>query len=304
MYYKLLLIYFGLIFTSFAGSCCGGGGGTTKIMLGDTDKVFRVSYSDRTILADKGEGEQIYLRSENELESIRSINLSASIRMSDYWQYGVLLKAMSKTKEVSGSKENYSGLGDSELNIAYEFMPEVSRNALLSQGFLYSKLRLPTGPSLYTTKRVDTLDTFGTGHFLLSVGTVFTKRFSKAMTTLTVGGGYRPSRSFDNTVFSSEEIKTSDAFSYDLAIEQSVDLSKSISLNLGLLRTYTSNLATGALSGVSKSAALNSLSVGGAYNSELYTVLASYIDEFLVGSSYNNVLGRSIELTIIRKVNL
>ncbi len=304
MFSKILLLLFSLSFNSFAGSCCGGGGGTTKIMLGDTDKVFRASFFDRTILADVKDRNSLSLRREDEIESLRSLNLSTSIRFNDSWQYGVIMKVMSKAKMIGSSRESYQGLGDTEINLAYEFMPEISRSSILSQGFIYSKIQIPTGSSLYTTQRRDSLDTFGTGHYLLSLGTIFTKRNKFGMANVTLGLSYRPSRSFDSSIFSNGTIITNDSLNYDIALNHSFDLSQLISFDLGVSRTYISNLSTSAFSLNESSAALNSLSLGVSYNTEFYTYLVSYIDDFLIGSSYNSILGRSVELSIIKKVNL
>ncbi|WP_127716084.1 hypothetical protein [Halobacteriovorax sp. HLS] len=301
---RFLFIYFFFCLKVFAGSCCGGGGGTTQIMLGDTDKVFRVSYFDRTILADTGESRYLSLRSESELESLRSINLSSSIRFNEYFQYGLQFKVIEKTKEINQQRHSESGLGDSEFNLAYEFMPEYSSSSFISQGFIYSKIQIPSGTSLFTTKRNDTLDTFGTGHYLFSLGSIFTKRFSKGLTSVTLGLSYRPGRTFERTLISDSELRTSSSLNYDLSINQSLDISNSLSLDFAISRTYISKLPTSSLSRNKLSSSLNSASFGGSYNTELYTYLITYIDDFLIGSSYNTILARSIKMEIMRKVNL
>lgn len=302
---KIIFLSFTIFsFSSYAGSCCGGGGGSAKLMLGDTSSVFRLGYSDRTILADISEDGRIELRAYDNLESIREFNISTSIRLMDYWQYGGALKTISKTKKIRGAKEFYSGLGDVELSIAYEFMPEYSNTSFISKGFVFLQLVLPTGISLYTTKRTDTLDTLGSGHYLISLGTIFTKRFRWGMTTVNLNTSYRPSRTFKKTLFTSGEIKTNDSFNYGISLNQNIDITKGWSANLSISRNYYSNLPTSILSGELKSAALNSFSTGLSYSTEFYSYLITYIDDFLIGSSYNQVLGKSLGLSVIKRINL
>ena len=305
MSYKILIpLYLLFSFEVIAGSCCSGGGGRAQIMLGDTEKVYRLSFFDRTILADKGEGRDIYVRKNSELESIRSIRISSSARFLENWQYGFLVKGMSKTKEIQGKRVSSTGIGDSEFNVAYEFMPEISRSSFLSQGFIYSKINLPTGKSIFTTKRTDTLDTFGTGHYLFSVGTIFTKRYTFGMTTFISGISYRPSRTFKNSIFSENEISTTSSINYDLSLSQSVDLTNLFSMEMGLSRTVASNSTISVFAGDERRTVLNSLSINGSFNTESNIFSISYVDELLIGGNIGSVLGRSIELSIIKKVNL
>ena len=161
---------------SYASSCCGGGGGNAQLMLGDTKSVWRSSYLNQSILGDSDSEQGVRYRPENELESIRTFTISHSYRFSDFWQVGLLVPIIEKSRRIGKDWKSDSGLGDLQFNLGYEFYPEFNRSSIISQGFIYSQITVPSAPSIYSTERNDLLDTRGSGHFYHQLGVILKKR--------------------------------------------------------------------------------------------------------------------------------
>ena len=302
---KLFILSSSLIATNlYAGSCCGGGAGSAELMLGDTKSVVRTIYSDQSILADSSNDLKINNREDDEIESIRTLSLSSSYRLNELTQFGFNLPIIEKIKKVNDNWESNAGIGDLQLNMGYEFMPEYNRNRFISQGFIFSQITLPTAPSLFTTKRTDSLDTRGTGHYSYGIGTIFTKRQKTGMTTVQFLLSYRPGRKFNSTIFSSDSITTEDSFDNEVSISQSYSATENFAMSAGLKRSYLSNKTTSVYIGERQSSQKQTINLGLDYSQEDYTYLMSYSDDFLFNSSYNHVLGKSVSIGLIKRVSL
>ncbi len=304
MYLIYILISLLTTINTYAGSCCGGGSSSTQIMTGDTSSVWRTNYSNQTILADINQSGGIEYRPQSEVEAIKVLNLSFSQKLSDYWQWGALIPYIEKTKMIQDNWKSDSGLGDIKFNSAYEIMPEYSRSNFISQGFLFFEITLPTAPSIYTTKRTDSLDTRGTGHYLFSTGTVLKKRQRFGQSLLTLALTYRPSKTFKNSFFSEDKVITQSSMDHFINISQDIDLTQKISLNIGISRTYTRNKLTSNFSNKDQSSLTHPLSLGLNYMQNDYSFLVTYTDEMIIPSGYGHTLGRTVALGIIKRMNL
>jgi hypothetical protein len=301
----LLLISLLLLSSSelLAGSCCGGGGTGVDIMLGDTKSVFRTKYSDETILADTN-NKFINYRVQDEVESIRSLNLSYSYRLSELTQLGINIPVIEKTRQINNERKSLSGIGDPSINYAYEFLPEYTRNPYISQAFIFSQLSIPSSPSIFTTKRTDTLDTRGSGHEKYTIGTIFTKRKNWGMTTFQSTISYRPGKKFDNSQLSNQNIQTKDSLDYSLAINQSYDLSDQLAVNIGVSKSYIGNKTTSVFKGNRQSSFKTPFTTSIDYSKDDLTILLSYTDDFVIGDSTNSTLSKTVTIGLIRRVNL
>ena len=304
MYLIFILSSFFISFTSFAGSCCGGGSFSAQIMIGDTDSVWRTSYSNQTILADTTRSGKIEYRPESELESIKILNLSYSKKISDLSQWGVSTPIIEKTRMISNEWESLSGLGDLKFNMAYEFLPEYSRSAFISQGFIFFEIAIPTAPSIYTTKRTDALDTRGTGHYLYSMGSVLKKRQRYGQSLLTIALTYRPSQTFKDSFFSEDDITTQSSLDNQVSFNQDIDLTKNTSTSLAVSRVYTRNKITSLFANTNQDSLTHPVSIGINYMQNDYSFSLTYTDEMIIPSGYGHTLGRTIALGLIKRVRL
>jgi hypothetical protein len=302
---KYLLISFFITHLAFAGSCCTGGLSSSQVMLGDTISVFRMNYSDATVLADINANSQMLKRSKSQLEAIRTLNLSYTYRLSNLWQVGLALPVVSKTRMLDSRWQSRQGLGDLSVVAAYKLFPEYRRNILFTRGLLYSSLKFANAPSLFTTTSKDLLDTYGSGHELLSVGLMGMKRNSWGVMNMQAQLGVRSGKKFSSSRgIQNSKVTTKSSTDSLISITQSVPI-MAINLDLGISRSYSTNKATSVFIGKSQASLAHTTSIGISYShSDQYDLTLSYSDDFLVGPAMNHILSRSVALGIISKVNL
>ncbi len=306
MFLKSLYSFIILSFLNqaMAGSCCGGGGSSTELMIGDTKSVWRTSYIDQTILADTDQSGKIQYRPDNQLESLRTVSLSFSQRINSFWQWGANIPIIDKTRKVDNNWQSLSGLGDVKLNLGYEFLPEFNRSTFISQGFIFAQMSLPTAPSIYTTKRTDSLDTRGTGHFLYTFGGLLKKRQSFGQMILNLSLTFRPGQEFKDSFLSDESIQTESSLDHLVSLSQDIDITEKITGNLTISRNYTRNKITSVFSNSNQESLSHPLSIGVNYSTDNYSYALSYTDEMLIPASYGHTLGRSFTIGIIKRINL
>lgn len=314
----LFIIGLGLIAAIFApskakaGSCCGGGSSSAQIMTGPTKGVFRTSYQNRSILADVGE-QNALARKADAIESIETMNFSASLRTGELWQIGFSAPIVRKTRSLNDSWESSQGLGDVKINAAYEFYPEYSRNQILNNAFVFLQATLPTAPSIFTVNKDELLDSRGEGHYQYAIGTLALKRLGSHNFQAQALLSFRPGRKFSNTLFSDEEISTKDSLNHTLELLYTYDLSNTYSVFTGASRAYTQRRAAQALLGSEQlqreqSSTLHQMSFGFLATTDTWDFLLTYQDDFLLSDagakSANTILGKAVSFGAIKRLNL
>lgn len=304
---KLIFVSFLLIFISghsIAGSCCGGSAGSTQIITGPQKYVFRANYQNKTLLADTSTKYQIDPRGDYELESIETTNLSSSFKFNDFWQMGLSIPIVRKTRNINQNWKSKDGLGDISINTAYEFYPEYSRHQFITRGFLYFQLTLPTAPSLFTTKDKTLLDSRGQGHTLYTVGSLFQKQFKSGVFTLQGSFTFRKGDEFKNNYFSNNSIITKDSLDNTIQVGYAHDLTKELSLSSNISRSYQQKIASSAFIGEDRSSLIHTTSFGLNYSLNNFDYSFIYSDDFMIGPNSNSVLGRAIAFGAVKRVNL
>lgn len=304
MKFLLSSFFFLYSFHSFAGSCCGGGAGVTQLMLGTTKAVFRASYANQTVLADSNAGSVINARNNSQLESIKTISTSMNYRTSYLSQIGFAIPIIEKTRNINNEWESEQGAGDISLNVAYELIPEFNRNQLINQFFVFTQLTLPTAPSLFTTKRIDLLDTRGQGHFLYSVGGLARKSYGFHDLTFQTVFTYRAPQTFKGGILTEQETKTTSSLDNILSLAHSYSFNSTFSTNAVISRSYIDNKANSVFIGKSQSSLVYQSSIGVIYSTDNYDFSFTYQDDFLVGPSYNHILGKSLSVGLIKRLSL
>lgn len=303
---KLILSSFIFIYSTltYAGSCCGGGAGTTALMLGTTKAVFRTSFSNQTLLADSSEGSSINTRSDSEIESIKTIATSMNYRTSYFSQIGFSLPIIEKTRNIDSEWKSEQGAGDIGLNAAYEFHPEYSSKQIISQAFVYAQVTIPTAPSLFTTKKNDLLDTRGTGHYLYTTGILARKKIGFNDITFQGALTYRAPQTFKGGILSENTIETKSSLDNIISLAHSYSFNSAFSTNIVISRSYIDNKSTSVFIGKNQSSLVYQSSIGTIYSTDNYDISLTYQDDFLVGPSFNHILGKSLSVGLIKRLSL
>jgi hypothetical protein len=303
--YLFLSLLFFYKSSLFAGSCCGGGAGTTQLMLGSTKSVWRVQMQEQNVLADTNAQGKIIPRTQETSEAIRTYQISTSHAINELWQMGLVVPWIEKFRFMDESWQSEQGLGDLSVNLGYEFYPEYSRHQFITQAFWFLQITLPTAPSLFTTNRLDLLDTRGQGHTLYSTGLLLNKRLRTQQVVFQASVTYRENETFDNGVLTKNlTIKTSPSIDHNLNISHSYFISDQWSTHFGISRTYIENKASSVFIGEKQSSLVYPVIMGLIYGYEQFDFSLLYQDDMIVGPSFNHVLGRSVSLGIIKRVNL
>lgn len=300
--YSLFLILISQ--TAIAGSCCGGGGPSTQIMLGETKAVFRSNFINQSILADSTSQSKINPRDDGQLETIQTLANSLSYRLNSLWQFGLSIPIIEKTKQVNNKWESLQGMGDISLNAAYEVYPEYSRNQFISQAFTFFQITLPTAPSLYTSKRIDLLDSRGQGHTLLTAGTLLRKKWGIQDITFQFALTYREGKKFKHSSLTNQSIQTQESWDQAFTLADSFSINSNISLVTSLTHLLMQNKSTSTFIGQDQSSSVTTTSIGIIYSAEDWDYNLTYSDDLLIGPSQNHILTKSISLGLIRRYSL
>ena len=301
-----LLVFLTLIIPGkiWAGSCCGGGGANAKIMTGQTKAVFRSFYQNQSILADSRETSAFQARQTDEVESVETTTFSGSYRISELWQVGAALPIVKKTRSLNDEWTSAEGLGDAQLNLAYEFHPEYSRNQAITQAYVFFQTTLPTAPSLFDQSDKNTLYARGQGHYLYTSGLLALKRGGPHTFTAQGAITYRQPRKFKGSVFGDQEVETAQSWNHNLSLTYAYDVNSTFSLYTSASRDFIENKATSVFIGKSQSSLVYQASIGMVASLDVWDINLSYQDDLLLGNSRNHTLGRALALGLVRRIGL
>jgi hypothetical protein len=152
-----------------AAACCGGGFSAPALILADEQASMTVSYSYGQIADDVSES-GIWSHVDNH-ERTQIWRLDAAHIFWDRFQVGASLPWVGKDRDGSASA---SGLGDTSVDLGYEFLPDWDYNPWRPHGVGYLQLTLPTGKSKDESLDPD-LDSRGRGYWALGAGSAFNK---------------------------------------------------------------------------------------------------------------------------------
>lgn len=173
LYKTVQLLLFCLLKSTaaLAASCCGGGFATPSVITGDDRAQLTSSLSYSKIDTDVFSNGVWQKRAGN--ETSRTYRIEAAHIFADRFQAGFSLPILTRSKDGSQGGES-TGLGDTSVQLGYEYLPNWSYHPWRPQGVGFISLTLPTGKSIYETSQGG-IDSRGRGFFALGAGTVLTK---------------------------------------------------------------------------------------------------------------------------------
>lgn len=299
----ILISFFAISNIVYAGSCCSGASSSGQLILGTTKSVLRMNFSNTTVLADSDRETLPNYRSYNELESIRSLNLSYASYFSHLWQWTMSIPIISKSRYVENEWKSFEQVGDLALGLGYKFLPEYKRNILFNSAHFYTSYKFSNAPSIFTTKRKDLLNTAGSGHETLAVGLVGFKRSILGISTLQVELAHRFANNFSSNNIFQKSIQTTSSNDHSIAINHSKDLAD-YTFGMGINYSYIQNKSISVLIGDAQNSQVISTSffVSKTFLDD-YDLSINYSDDFLFGPSFNHILTRSLSSQLIMRIN-
>lgn len=150
-----------------AASCCGGGMAAPAILNGESKAQLGAELAQEKILDTVG-SDGLWRRRQNSSEQQR-IQATAAFLLSDFWQVGA----------QSGFAKNFqqTALADSEIFLAYEWLPEWDYSVWKPRGVLALKSHFPTGHSVYEIQNSQDTLLSGSGFYSLGLFSFMQKSF-------------------------------------------------------------------------------------------------------------------------------
>ncbi|MCB0393995.1 MAG: hypothetical protein KDD25_05520 [Bdellovibrionales bacterium] len=177
-----------------AGACCGTGSSIPALITGDFKTQLNTSYSYFGVVGDVDKDGEAVFRSTSNKEYSQTFQLQASHMWSEYWQTGVSLPLIRKTRQLGEQKSTVEGLGDVSAVVSFEFLPELEYSKWKPRGFTYFKLTAPTAPSIYNFQDDLAADARGAGFWETSIGGMFSKVWGRWDSQAFLEVGYFHSR--------------------------------------------------------------------------------------------------------------
>lgn len=158
---------------TFAAACCGGGAAVPSLIAGDNRAQMTTSYSMTEVVVDNVDSNGIW-RTWDEHQTVQTFRVEGAHIFQDRWQVGFGVPIIQRSRQ----NNTYSGLGDVNLTLGYEYLPDWDYNPLRPKGIGFLQLTLPTGKSKADSE-VGGLDSRGNGFWALGAGTLLTKNWRR-----------------------------------------------------------------------------------------------------------------------------
>lgn len=274
-------------------ACCGGSVAAPAMISGDEKAQASVSIGESQIHADVTTSG--FFRERQSLETQRTYQLDVAHIFHDRWQAGGRIKLLDRNREGSSSQ----GLGDSDFNLGYEYLPDWDYNPIRPKGLGFLQLTLPSGRSIYESQNDFQLDSRGRGFWALGLGTLLSKTWERWDTSILLSIHRSLSKSIST---SSGPAELHPGWGGSLATDAGFSW-RSFRLGAGANWSYEDGVKqTGSSSSKSSpqrvATAVLSLSFA---PSDSWTVMAAYQDQTWLGQPTNTTVSRGGEVRLVRR---
>lgn len=159
-------------------ACCGSSSGLPSLITGDTRTQVNFSMTRSKLLGKQLSNFKDTIWTSSGKSKTQKIFIQGSYLFDNYIQVGLGLPYFFKQSYENKTKKTNQHKGDIELQAAYEALPETFYSNWLPRVFLFSKITIPTGLSLYENITYDNVEITGQGYTSLSLGALLLKKTS------------------------------------------------------------------------------------------------------------------------------
>jgi len=292
----LLLI---LSFKGFAASCCGGGVIMPLLITGDYRAQFNFTASNSAVSYSASEEGLFKERDGTNQEVINTFTFRGAYQVSEYFQLGLALPIQNNNRKTLNREESSTGLGDIRLQLAYEFLPELSFSFWKPRGFIFLNQIFPTSRSTYDSISPLRTDSHGGGFFKTSIGIGLVKNI-KSMDFQLMGEIHQGvERSFEKIT-----VDPSGGHSFLLGFGYSPGQGN---LRLGSALLYSYEGApeiNGQINTLAQSKYFWELGLNANYLIGSYSIMAYYSDQTFLGKAKNTTLSKTLGIGLMKFVEL
>lgn len=280
---------------SFAAACCGGGFAAPSIIAGDEKAQLTTTVSNAEVVIDNVDSQGFWKKSDVH-QNVQSIKIEAAHIFSDRYQAGLSIPVIQRTRD----SQTYSGLGDLNTSVGYEYLPDWDYNPYRPKGIGFLQLTIPTGKSKADSE-VGGLDSRGNGFWALGAGTLLTKTWTR----LDAFFSFEIHRSFSKSVSNSQfDGKLNPAYGSNFGFGLGWNFSD-FRFGSSLIWSYEDPIQTQSNFGTNYTGAIERFATAAISASYLvnpeWSGTINYTDQTLVGSPINTSLSKGITLQIQRR---
>ncbi|MCB9063149.1 MAG: hypothetical protein H6622_16615 [Halobacteriovoraceae bacterium] len=296
---KFLIFLFSITLASkslLASGCCGAGASLPNLIVADQKSIISGTLTRERLVGVDSTGSKVYkFKKFTDQEIQHLFGFKASYLLSDYWQTGITLNTVYNTKGV-GEDSFYDSLhfGDTSVSIAYEFLPETTYSPIKPRGFVYFKITLPTGESIYDV--TNPIDVSGQGFYQSTYGLALVKHFNWG------------DLSFFSEATNKWSRKVNDKFldpNYSVKLYTNLDYQISPTMRGGISTAYNYRFPYKFLARTIPSSYHWDLSVSFTHSlGEGYSVGLTYTDQTILGPAKLDPLNRSVSLLLSKSFSL
>lgn len=160
---------------AWAAACCGGSSLLPALITGEDRAQMAISLTQESVIADSLNDGTVINRNGDDLDRTLTLKLSGAYRFWDRFQAGFDIPIAYRNQQIEGQGASATGLGDIGVQVGYEFLPELDYSAWKPRGFVFTRVIVPTGKSLYESSDPTQPDDFGRGFFSTALGVLFEK---------------------------------------------------------------------------------------------------------------------------------
>lgn len=289
----LLVLLFSYSSTVMAAACCGGGFAAPSLISGDDKAQMTFSLSHSEISDDVFPSGLWQKRTE--METGQTLKIEGGHIFSDRWQAGASVAIVQRSNSI----EDSTGLGDTNLTLGYEYLPDWNYNPWRPKGLGFLQLVLPTGKSVWESNNPYGLDSRGRGFFSLGLGTLLTKIVQEFDLFLSAD----IHRSFNRNISTSQftgDLKPGWGGNFGFGAGYNLD-----DWRLGTSLMWTYEDAVKANGGIQSEGRLQRFATAGLSVSyvieETLSATLAYSDQTLFGSPVNASLGQSAMVQVQKR---
>lgn len=281
--------------SAFAAACCGGGFSAPALISSDDKAQLTTSLSTTEVVIDNVDSTG-YWRSSDDHQRVNIFKIEGAHIFMDRWQAGFSLP-LTQRRYLD---QRYSGLGDTAVQLGYEYLPEWSYSEYRPKGIGFMTLMIPSGKSKIESE-VGGLDSRGNGFWSLGLGTLLTKTWSAWDVFTNFEAHYSLKKNSSNTAFNGElrpglggQFSIGAGFNTeDFRFGSSIAWTYADAIKL---KTVTEEKL---VQGIEKYATA-ALTLSRIFSEE-WAVSASFTDQTLFGEPINTSLGRGVSVQLQRR---
>lgn len=279
------------IFSTYANSaaCCGSSFAAPSIITSEDKAQIAYSYNWSKIHADVNTKSQWSKRHDNDITQTQKIE--AAHILADRWQIGGTLTFI-KRKNDSTIDNKSSGLGDSNIQLGFEYLPDWDYNPYRPKGIGYLMMIIPTGNSIYESDTASGIDARGKGFWGLGIGTVFIKSWDDWDASLNLEAHEYASKNISNSN-TEAKIKPGAGFSTSIGAGRNWNKFRIGAQIQWLYEGATKVSGTTTSEGELKRNTTGTILLSYALNMN-QSLVANYSDQTILADPYNTSLSKSI----------